>query len=96
MYAEAEATSYVGDPVASLIGSRKPEGSQISDTREMVEPNIEDVLPPEELNEETKLEVLNPDVESWVPRDVAPLKSPLELPDSRGHWTSRLTAANML
>ena len=88
LYAEAEATSYVGDPVASLIGSRKPEGSQISDTREMVDPNVEDVLPPEELNEETKLEVLNPDAESWVPRDVAlleqkPLKSPLELPDSK-------------
>ena len=89
VYAEAEATSHVGDPVASLIGSRKPEGSQISDTREMVKPNVEDVLPPEELNEETKLEVLNPDAESCrVPRDVAPLeqkpfKSPLELPDSK-------------
>ena len=88
MYVEAEVTSYVGDPVARLIGLRKPEGSQISDSREMVEPNVEVVLPPEELNEEIKLEVLNPDAESWVPRDVAPLeqkplKSPLELPDSK-------------
>ena len=53
-----------------------------------MEPNVEVVLPPEELNEEIKLEVLNPDAESWVPRDVAPLeqkplKSPLELPDSK-------------
>ena len=85
-YAEAEATGYVGDPVASLIGSKRPVGSQISDTREMVEPNVEDALPPEELNEETKSKVLKPDAESWVPRDAAPLeqkplKSPLELPD---------------
>ena len=86
MYAEAEATGYVGDPVAGLINSRRPVGSQISDTREMVEPNVEDVLLPEELNEETKSKVLNPDAESWVPRDAAPseqkpLKNPLELSD---------------
>ena len=52
----------------------------------MVELNVEAALPPEELNGETKSKVLNPDAESWVPRDVAPLeqkplKSPLELPD---------------
>ena len=88
MYAEAEGTGYVGDPVASVIGSRNPVGFQISVARETAEPNVEDALPPEELNEETKSEALNPDAESWVPRDTAPLeqkpfKSPSELPDSK-------------
>ena len=32
VYAEAEAKGYVSNPVASLIGSRRPLGSQISDT----------------------------------------------------------------
>ena len=88
MYAEAEGTGYVGDPVASVIGSRNPVGFQISIARETAEPNIEDALPPEELNEETKSEALNLDAEICVPRDTAPLeqkpfKSPSELPDSK-------------
>ena len=32
VYVEAEAKGYVSNPVASLIGSRRPLGSQISDT----------------------------------------------------------------
>jgi len=46
VYAEAEATTgYVDDPVTSLTGPRKPIVSQISNTKEMVEPNVEDALP---------------------------------------------------
>jgi len=87
VFAEAEATAgHVGDPVASLIGPRKPAVPQISNTNEIVEPNVEDALPPADLNEETKSGVLNPDAKSWVPGDATqlkqkPLTRPSELPD---------------
>ena len=89
VYAEAAATAgYVDNPVASLTGPKKPAVFQISNTKEMVEPNVEDALPPADLNEETKSGVLNPDAKSWVPGDATPLeqkpsKGPLKLPDSK-------------
>ena len=47
VFAEAEATAgYVDNPVASLLGPRKPAVPQISNIKEIVEPNVEDALPP--------------------------------------------------